>query len=412
MKAGRPAVLLFFMLLLPALLAPGCWDQREPQNQAIILGLAIDYIEDAALYEVFVEMAIPSALAGAEGEGGGGQGGGPVSQVFGARGRTVFEALRGLEPIAPRELYWGDSELVVFSENLVRQGMAPVLDFFERERHSRLTSRPIVARDDLQELLRVELPLEDTASLGFLSQIMNQELSGATVPSIDLRRVVMMLSQPGIEVFLPQIRLAGEEGAGDGGAGGNGGGAEAQPPVQVARIEGGAAFKGDRLAGWLGSEATRGWLWITGNINRATESVSCPVCEGFSTIEVIHYNHSLEAVVEAGKPKIIVRLNADSRIQDLTCKHPFAGDREEIISTFNSRMAEAIRRKMKLALAEAQALQSDIFGFGREFYRRHPRWWSAMEQNWPLVFQDLPVELQVQVNLRRIGLILDPIEVR
>src|SRR5690606_33066362 len=103
---------------------------------AIILGLAIDYIEDAALYEVFVEMAIPSALAGAEGEGGGGQGGGPVSQVFGARGRTVFEALRGLEPIAPRELYWGDSELVVFSENLVRQGMAPVLDFFERERHS------------------------------------------------------------------------------------------------------------------------------------------------------------------------------------------------------------------------------------------------------------------------------------
>ncbi|HOL17535.1 MAG TPA: Ger(x)C family spore germination protein [Bacillota bacterium] len=411
MKAGRPAVLLMLILLLPALLAPGCWDQREPQDQAIILGLAIDFIEETALYEVFVETAIPSALAGAEGGSQGG--GGPVSQVLGARGYTIFEALRDLEPLSPRELYWGDSELVIFSETLARQGLAPVLDFFERERHSRMTSRPLVARNDLQELLRVDLPLEDTAGLGFLSQIITQELSSASVPAVDLRRVVMMLSQPGIEVFLPQIRLAGGEGgAGGGGAGGSGGGAEAQPPAQVVRIESGAAFKGDRLAGWLGPEATRGWLWITGNINRATESVPCPVCDGFSSIEVIHYTHSLEAVIEAGKPKVIVRLNADSRIQDLNCKHPFAGSREEIISTLNSRMAEAIRRKMELALAEARALQSDIFGFGREFYRRHPRWWSAMEKDWPFIFQDLPVELQVQVNLRRIGLILDPVEVR
>ncbi len=421
-KAAAPAFMLIIFSMLPALMLPGCWNQREPQNQAIVLAIGICFDEGSELYEVCVEIAIPTALSGAEGGAGGG-GDGPVSQVLSARGRTVFEALRNLEPLSPRELYWGHTELVIFSEALAWRGLAPILDFFERERNARLISRTLVAQDDLKKLLEVDLPLEDTVGLGFISQIMTQELNSATVPVIDLRQMIMMLSQPGIEVFAPRVRMAEEQEAGrgmpgEGGegeeneAGESGNGQEARKPARVVEIKNGAAFRGDRFAGWLGVDATRGWLWITGNLNRATEMIECPDCGGAISVEIIHYESRIEPRVEEGKPEITVRINVDSRIQDLNCDHPFSGDREDVIPTLNRRTAEAIRRKMEVAVREAQDLRADIFGFGREFFRRHPRLWREMEADWPRLFADLEVELIVEANLRRMGLVIDPIQVR
>lgn len=420
-QTGRPLLrLIRILILLLSLFLPGCWNQREPQDQAIILALGVDYDEEGDVYEVLVEIAIPTALAGAESGSGGGGGGQPASQLLSARGRTIFEALRNLEPLSPRELYWGHSELVVFSEALARRGLAPILDFFERERHSRLISKPLVAQNPLQKLMAVQLPLEDISGQGFVSQIMTQELNSAMVPVVDLRQVVMILSQPGIEVFVPKIRLvegraaggseAGGEGAAGGGESGNGEGAK--PPAQVVEIKGGAAFTDDRLAGWLGVDAARGWLWITGHVKRATEIILCPDCDGAISVEIIHYSSRIKPLLEGGKPKIIVHINVDSRIQDLNCKHPFTAEREEIIPILNRRTAEAIRRKMAIAVAEAQALRADIFGFGREYFRRHPHRWREMEADWPLIFQNLEVELQVEADLRRVGLISDPIQLR
>ncbi len=47
----------------------------------------------------------------------------------------------------------------------------------------------------------------------------------------------------------------------------------------------------------------------------------------------------------------------------------------------------------------------DILGFGQEFYRKRPNEWRKMEDNWDEIFEELPVNIHVTVNLKNAGTI-------
>jgi len=418
-------ILFFAETFLCFLLGAGCWNLREPQAQAVVMALAVDLDEESGLFEVVVEVGVPSALVGGgDGGGGGGGGGGEQpSEVVSAKGQTVFQALRRLETRMPRHLYWGHNSLIIFSEKLARQGIAEVLDFFERERYTRAITRPLVAQSDVKKLMQVRFPLEGTAGEGYVSQLTTLEASNTLIPPGDLGPVIMKLSQPGIEIFLPSVRLVKEEGSaggeggggsGTGGEGGSGGGeSKSAPSYKVVEMAGGAAFIEDRMVGWLGVEATLGWLWITGNLIRTTQVISCPDCSKGLSIDIIEYTSYMEPMISNGRPRVKVTVSIDGRIQDVGCRHATSIEQKDLGMTLNRRLEESVRKLMRQALEETRELGSDIFGFGREFYRRKPKEWHKMKDNWQRIFQEeLEVEFEVEASVRRVGLILEPLQIR
>jgi len=68
-------------------------------------------------------------------------------------------------------------------------------------------------------------------------------------------------------------------------------------------------------------------------------------------------------------------------------------------------MAEVIRNDIKMALNGAQFLKTDVFGFGFAFYREKYDLWKEMEDNWDEIFASLPVEIEVEAKIRKIGLV-------
>jgi spore germination protein KC len=91
-------ILIILPILILILLLSGCWDRREVNDIAIILGAAIDK-EDNENIELSVQVFIPKALSGGGGMNGGASGGGGMTMVRTANGSSLADAASKLQPI-------------------------------------------------------------------------------------------------------------------------------------------------------------------------------------------------------------------------------------------------------------------------------------------------------------------------
>ncbi|NMA91715.1 MAG: Ger(x)C family spore germination protein [Firmicutes bacterium] len=405
MKAGRYIYLLPMIILL--LITGGCWNRIEPESLALVLGIGLDYDRQRGEYEAVAEIANPAALVGGEGGNSGGATGGSV--IASGKGKNIFEALRQIEPHVSRDLFWGHSEEVIISEVLAREGIRPLLDLYSRERQTRLSNFILVADDDLKEILQTKLPLESETGVGISRQIQTVQATQTVIPYTDMRMVLIDYNRPGKEVFIPRIRIksgeTGQEGGEQegGGAPGNGSG-QKERSLEVA---GGAAFRGERMVGWMEPKATQGWLYAMGHITRATEMIPCPAptCKHYLAVEVHRVFSRREVALVDGKVKVKVEMSVEARLQEKDCAYPYDEQYEEGL---HKSLAESVRKKVRTALNRARELRSDIFGFGSSLHCKYPREWRQLEDKWEDHFTRIEVEIEVKANILRPGLVVDP----
>ena len=79
---------------------------------------------------------------------------------------------------------------------------------------------------------------------------------------------------------------------------------DAPPPIYLG---GGAAFRGDRMVGWLDNRESRGWHWVADKVRRPPVIVSSPVDEQPVSVEIIWARPSVEPEVNGDKVLVKVR---------------------------------------------------------------------------------------------------------
>jgi spore germination protein KC len=59
---------------------------------------------------------------------------------------------------------------------------------------------------------------------------------------------------------------------------------------------------------------------------------------------------------------------------------------------------------MEAAIKAAQEdFETDIFGFGEVIHRENPKYWKKHKESWEEEFVDIPVKVNVDIKIRRIG---------
>lgn len=395
----------------------GCWNLREPEDLVHVLGLALDLDEESGLFKVYAQVANPAGMGGAATPSGdaGGTGGGGGKKPFwtvSAYGHTPFEAVRNLVPHTSRELFWSHTSVLVISEKLARRGILPIIDFFERERQTRMIVRPVVAEGDVGRLMEADFPLEQTGARALSRGIMVSMFQSSIFPAKLLTEVVDTLSEPGVEVLIGRVKVLAEERTKS--AAPSQAGAPRQPGAlePPAELSGAAAFHKDRMVGWFSEREVRGWHWITGRAFRATLVLSAPDDEEkLLTVEVTSSSAKIEPGVEGNDARMKVTVKAEGRVQDETGPEDLTTE-SELTRSLNRRMAQVIRSDMEMAIAKAKELRSDVFGFGYSIYRTRYKDWKRLEEHWDEIFPTMPVELHVEARIRRTGLITKSATVR
>ncbi len=395
----------FFLLFLYAVflltLLPGCWNRREPEELALVLGVGFDLDEKVGGFKVIAQIANPLGMGGEGPEGGGGGGNQEVTWVVAASGETPFEAARNLITKTTREINFTHTAVVLFSEDISRQGLHQVLDFLDRERQFRLVAHPLVVQGDIRKAMEADYPMEETGAEGLVRQLRTSSDDRAVTRELFLRDIYNTFTQPGWEVTLPRLHLITTE--------------EGELVKEAAmEVSGMAVFSRDKMLGWLNEKETRGLNWIVNDINRAVYVLKSPLEEGRpSTVEIFQSSSQMKARVEGEKVTITLEIMADGRLQETQTEEEWLSEESELTRSLDRRLAQAIRNDVLLALQTAQQdLNSDVFGFGNLIYRTLPREWSRLENRWDEIFPRVQVEIKVDANVRRTGLIKDPIKIR
>lgn len=387
-----------FIVIMCALLMTGCWNRREPENMAYVLGLGFDLEEETGLYRAYAQFSNPRG-AGATSQSQDQEGKPQYTWTTSALGQTPYEAIFNIVPLVPRQLAGSHVAIVAISEELARHGIGPILDLFERERALRLTTRPFVVKGEVGRLLTTELPLEEIGSLGVSRGASVCRMQRSIVPVNYLLDVISDLADPGKEPLVARLEVSGSAEQEDESEKG-----DASPEAQV-RLVGGAVFHGDRLVGEMNGREVRGWAWVTNRVGRAVLVLELPGSEGeHMTVVISQASSRLEPVLDGGNIRFSLRLLVDGRIEDQTGPLDLI-TRPDYRASINRRVAAVIRNDIEMALAKAQSLRADVFGFGRLLYRTRYRDWLRVEDRWEEIFPQIVVNVDIRADVRRSGLI-------
>ncbi len=400
------------LLLVALFCTAGCWNRQEPEELALIIHLGFDVDKETGEIIALARIADPQKQTGLESGGGGGSE--KSFFVLTARGRTPFEAIRNLTSKSSRKIDMTHTEILLISEELASRGIYPLLDFLDRERQIRIIVHPFVVKGDIEKLIETKFPMEDVGGRVMMRLLRFTYREKATTRPVMVKDVLIVLCRPGQELLLPRILVMEKE---------DGSGLLENPLF----MGGLAVFNKDKMKGYLNDKESRGCNWVNNEIYRTTyvfesptegrgiesENVPAAVGKEIVTVEVFKAGTKLKAQVSGETRKIIVRIEAEGRIQEAIAEDNWLSLDSSLIDSLNRRLAEAIRNDVQAALAKAQKeYKSDVFGFGNLIYRTLPREWARLEPRWAEIFPRLEVEVLVEADVRRSGLIKDSLKLR
>ncbi|HBQ86475.1 MAG TPA: hypothetical protein DD811_08350, partial [Syntrophomonas sp.] len=181
--------LLAILLIGLTLTCSGCWGRRELETLAIVSGIAFD-TAPAGKSEVYVTVQV-LRIAKAESN----TKGSPNEQKgyvnVSASGATVHEALRNCTHTLSRRLFLPHNLIILFGEDLARQGIREYLDFFWREPESRDTVWVAVTSGKAADMLDASEAVETTPSADIANLIVTRQAtsfaSGVNMHELGMR---------------------------------------------------------------------------------------------------------------------------------------------------------------------------------------------------------------------------------
>ncbi|SEA00248.1 spore germination protein KC [Thalassobacillus cyri] len=380
------------------MLLSGCWSKRELNEIAITTAIGIDRVDDK--YKLTIQVINPSEVSSKQ------MTTRTAVSTYTAVGDSMFETIRRLTTLTPRQAYMSHIRNIVFSEEMAAEGIGKVLDFLSRDHEMRTDFYLTVAKDmEAEDLLKVLTPLERIPAQKTYSSINTSEENWSAVQSIQISDVISTMISKGNNAVLTGLRVVGnpEEGSKLTNV------EKVDSPAQI-RVDELAVFKRDRLVGWLNEEESKGYNYILGNVKSTAEYAPCKNPEqGGITLELFNATNKMKADVKGEHPKVSVSIDVKAAIADVECALDLSKPAE--VAKIEKQFEKIFVELMQSSIDAAQEdLQSDIFGFGDLIHRQEKHYWKSIEKEWDTIFPEIEVTLDAKVQIKRTGTTIDSFE--
>lgn len=382
-------------IIFISLLLTGCWDKREINELAIATAISIDKKDDE--YHVAAQVVLPTELSMK-----GGMGSSPVT-LYEASGKSVNEAIRKLTQVSPRIIYLGHLRVVVISEELAKEGIATTVDFLSRGWELRSDFYMIVSKGrDAKEILNVQTSLEQIPSNELYNILHTSEANYSSTVAVNFFELKTNLERDGKEGVLTGVEILGDPKKGSSKQN-----VEMIIPDAKIKFKELAVFKKDKLVGWLDEQESRGFNEATNQVKSTIGLVSCPD-GGEVSIHTKKYNSKIKSKTMSNNPEIEIKVNIVADLGEVSCDIDLT--KEKTIEMLQKEYEKVVKNDIQETIKVVQQkYQSDIFGFGAAIYKSNPQQWKKVKDNWDEIFAELPVSVEVKVQISHFGSVLNPI---
>lgn len=368
------------MIILSCLLLPGCWDNIDVGELAMVSGVGLDETEDGKI-DLTVQIVNPSALtAGPKASGRGQQ---PYYNIHGL-GDTVATAFDDVQRQIPRRVYFQHCSVVIFGNEFARHGLGPALDYFHRHPEFQQYQLVYISQTTADSVMKSSASIERINSHGIRDLVSQRGNTAYSMESTEVQ-VGNELLNPSQSPVISMINLS----------------SQGNP-----NLVGVAILRKDQLKRTLDEHETEGLAWFLGHIQHAIVSVPCATESSFGRQQQSLFNilsaHSQVNVLpmRSGSPQFLVRVRGDAEITNLCPRLQLTDDTAKSLSSDMDHQVENLMRK---TLASLQNDQIDAVHFGTILYEQNPKEWRQIESQWPKAFSQCQVRFDIKFNILRSG---------
>jgi spore germination protein KC len=380
-------LVLITIILIPIL--TGCWNRRELNELALVVAMSIDKSENQ--YLISAQVVDPGEVS-VSARGGGRA---PVT-TYDEKGKHLFEAVRRMTTVSPRKLYWSHLQMLVISEEVAKDGLNNILDFFTRDNEFRKDFYIVVSKDiQAKEILRNLTSIEKIPAHKMRSSLETSERAWAPTVAIQLDELIAALTSDGINPILTGISIHG-----NGPKGESVENVQRIQPFARLKYKNIAVFKKDKLIGWLNENESKGYNYIMDNVRSTVGHIPCEK-KGELVVEIIRSKTKIKGKVVNGKPKIDISLSSEANIGEVSCHVDLT--KPDAITQLEKNTDKVNVDTVKNSINKAKELGVDVFGFGEVIHRADPKAWKSLKNNWDKEFVQVPVTIHSEFKIRRTG---------
>jgi len=413
-------ILLFGITVSLCLPLTGCYDAREVDELGYVMAVGLDK-GDPGFVKMTLQIAIPKNISGGGGEksSGGGQESSLIAMV---ETHSIPIGLNNINTFLSRQLILADAKVIVFSSELAKEGLAPYLHSIIRSKDFRPTAFVAVSRTSAEEYIKNVAPKMETNPAKYYELNFNSYKYTGLFPATNIhsfyfdtesheKQAIATLAS--VNKFGPDkdINLGGstakEKGqsitflsdfkAGD----------IPRKSDLKSEIMGAAVFDGTKMVGELDGEESSFYLMTIGQYNYANWSFSDPKHTGrFFALNIKQGRKpNIKVRLVNGKPYIDIKIALEADILSIQSGENY--EAPERIGEIENYASKKIKEgMMKLFEKCAREFHSDIFGFGSKAKYLVLTWkqWEAM--HWLDIFKYSQFNTEVNLKIRRSGLII------
>ncbi|MRN56197.1 Ger(x)C family spore germination protein [Paenibacillus monticola] len=384
------------LLLISLTLLSGCWSRKELNELAIVMALGIDSVPEG--YEVSAQVMNSSEAGGPSG---GSSGSLPVI-TYKAVGKTLPDALQRMLSTTPRILYLSHIRVLVFGEEVAREGVSDVLDFINRNHQLRTDFFLLVAKNSkASEILEVITPFEHIPANSLYSSILVAHKNWAATGKVTLQQFIIELERGGSNPVMSGVQL--KDDVSEGGSIKN---LQTITPKSLIQHAGIAVFQKDRLVGWLGEASSKSLNYVLNEVNSTTGNVTCE--GGTVAFLITKADSSIDIKLNPeNEPEFTLNLKTEANLTAIQSTIDLS--KTSSIENIRSRIEKKFIVNIKRDIKEVQEKYgSDIFGFGEALHRQYPDIWRSYRKRWEDRFRTVKISVRTSVTIRRIGSVIQP----
>ncbi|WP_134703203.1 Ger(x)C family spore germination protein [Ammoniphilus sp. YIM 78166] len=373
----------WILLLCSLLLLSGCWDKKELNEVAVVIGAGVDKADDQG-YKITAQVIKPQPSKQ------GGSGGSELpTWSLSANGNTIMDAVRNLNQIAPRRIYWPHMQIIVFGEELAREGISPVLTWFERDRDSRSGTYIIVTKGKAEDLLNQKIELGNVPAKAIADLLDTSELRQIDARRTTLRDLMNVLTSPGVDPTLDVINPK-----------------KIRGKVETYELSDVAVMKGDKLVDFIEGTETLGVDVVFKKFKYGIMTIPLDQEDEFFSYQVTDLKNNIRTSVKNDQITVSMKIFIEGNLSDQT------GGQDLIDPDNMNQVEKLVETKVKKSIqgifSQSAEHGADIFGIGRDVRRYHPKAWRKMGRDWDTHLKQVALNIEVKSSIRRSGLILEP----
>ena len=369
--------MLLFLLLIPLMLlsTTSCWDRLEIEDQAFIIGVAVDQAEDPDKITVTFKIAQPQAFI-AESQ---------VAEPFFNIKETAEDVTAARNQLA-RGINWIPTmehcQVILVGEELAREGLKKHMDFALRTHEVRRRLQIGVVQGKAGDILDMKFKSDLVPSF-VISEMMNQN-SQYTFSLTDYMSIgsLHVASVENYDFILSRIIPIGEK----------------------LDMSGGAVFRNFHLSGWLSGEELIGARFLRGDVSSGYLTVDLPPDLGDKVmLRVFESQSELRPEIRDDKLYAILDLRLEGDINEIVNPRAKLTD-SEFISQCRALFENYVKTIITNTFHKVQReYESDPFRLKEKLESYYPEFWKENADNWDEIYQSAELEIEGEVRIRRIG---------